>query len=138
MSLAIPIIDAVLRVVDKVLPDPQAKIDAKMKILEMQQAGEFKQLDAELQMAQGQIDINKAEAASDDPFRAGWRPFIGWVCGCGFATQYVVGPWGSWVAALYGNPVKFPEMDMTTMMPLLLGMLGLGGYRMYEKVRKAA
>ena len=131
------LITAALEIIDKVIPDPQAKADAKLKLLQMQQNGEFKQLEADLQMSQGQIDINKIEAASDDPFRAGWRPFIGWVCGCGFATQFIIAPWGTWIAALNGKDVVFPSMDMNQMMPLLFGMLGLGAYRTYEKVQTA-
>jgi len=131
------LITAALEIIDKVIPDPQAKAAAKLEVLRLHQAGEFKQLDADLQMAQGQIDINKIEAASDDPFKSGWRPFIGWVCGAGFATQFIVAPWGTWIAALNGKAVEFPTMDMTQMMPLLFGMLGLGAYRTYEKTQSA-
>jgi hypothetical protein len=130
------LIEAALKIVDKVLPDPAQKAAAQLEILKLNQAGEFKQLEADLQMAQGQIDINKIEAASEDPFKSNWRPFIGWVCGFGFATQFVFGPWGTWLAALYGKTVKFPEMDVATMLPLLFGMLGLGAYRTYEKTTK--
>lgn len=130
------LIEAALKIIDKVIPDPAQKAAAQLKILELQQAGEFKQLEADVQLAMGQVDINKLEAASDDPFKSGWRPFIGWVCGSGFAIQYVVGPLSSWIAALNDHPVSFPEMDMTTMMPLLFGMLGLGAYRTYEKTRR--
>ncbi|MFM7571390.1 MAG: hypothetical protein ACKO8O_22215 [Betaproteobacteria bacterium] len=49
--------------------------------------------------------------------------------------QFVVGPVGEWVCALAGHPIKFPQMDLGTMMPLLFGMLGLGAYRTAEKVR---
>jgi hypothetical protein len=128
------LIEAALNIIDKVLPDPQAKLDAKLKILAMQQAGEFKEIEADLQLAQGQMEINKIEAAAQDPFKSGWRPFIGWVCGTGFATQFIVAPWGTWIAALYGKQVAFPVMDMSQMMPLLFGMLGLGAYRTYEKI----
>jgi len=68
-----------------------------------------------------------SEAASPNPFTSGWRPFIGWTCGAGFAVQFVVGPVGEWVCALAGHPIKFPQMDLGTMMPLLFGMLELGG-----------
>jgi hypothetical protein len=127
------LITAAIQIIDKVIPDPQAKAAAKLELLRLQQAGEFRQLDADLQIALAQAEINKAEALSDDPFRAGWRPFIGWVCGLGFATQFIVAPWGTWITALNGTPVPFPEMDMATMMPLLFAMLGLGAYRTYEK-----
>ena len=129
------VIEAALKIVDKVIPDPAAKAAAQLEVLKMHQAGEFKQLEADLQLALGQVEINKIEAASDDPFKSGWRPFIGWVCGAGFATQFVVGPWGTWIAALNDHPVAFPSMDMATMMPLLFGMLGLGAFRTYEKTR---
>lgn len=130
------LIESALKIIDKVIPDPQAKMAAQLEVMKLNQAGEFKQLEADLQMAQGQMEINKAEALSDDPFRAGWRPFIGWACGFAFAVQFVIGPLASWIAAMYGHPVVFPEMDMATMMPLLFGMLGLGAYRTYEKVTK--
>ena len=86
-------------------------------------------------MDQQQTDTNKTEASSPSVFVAGWRPFVGWVCGSGFGVQFVIGPLVEWVAALFGHPVKFPQMDLGTMMPMLLGMLGLGGMRSYEKVQ---
>lgn len=84
-------------------------------------------------MVQQQTDTNKTEASSPSVFVAGWRPFVGWVCGSGFGVQFVIGPLVEWMAALFGHPVKFPQMDLGTMMPMLLGMLGLGGMRSYEK-----
>lgn len=86
-------------------------------------------------MVQQQTDTNKTEASSPSVFVAGWRPFVGWVCGSGFGVQFVIGPLVEWMAALFGHPVKFPQMDLGTMMPMLLGMLGLGGMRSYEKVQ---
>lgn len=131
------LIDAAFKVIDKVIPDPQAKAAAQLELMKLSQAGEFKQLEAELQLAQGQIDINKIEAASDDPFKSGWRPFIGWVCGSGMATQFVIGPWGTWIINVaYNKNVPFPEMDMSQMLPLVFALLGLGAYRSYEKVTK--
>ena len=56
----------------------------------------------------------------------------------GQPRQFVVGPVGEWISALAGHPVKFPQMDLGTMMPLLFGMLGLGAYRTAEKVRGVA
>lgn len=129
------LIAAGLKIIDKVIPDPMAKAAAQLELMKLTQQGEFRQLEADLQIALAQADINKAEAMSNDPFRAGWRPFIGWVCGFGFATQFVLGPWGTWIAALQGNDVAFPDMDMGTMMPLLFAMLGLGAYRTYEKTQ---
>lgn len=93
------------------------------------------QLAQALAILQTQTDTNKAEAANPNMFVAGWRPFVGWVCGIGFAVQFVFGPLGEWASSLAGHPVKFPPMDLGTMMPLLLGMLGLGGMRTAEKIQ---
>ena len=96
------------------------------------------QIAAALALVQGQIDINKAEAANPNAFTSGWRPAIGWICGAAFGIQFVFGPLASWGSRLYGHPVDFPPMDIGAMMPVLLGMLGLGGLRTYEKVKGAA
>jgi hypothetical protein len=96
------------------------------------------QLAAALALVQGQLDINKVEAASPNAFTSGWRPAIGWICGAAFGIQFVFGPLASWGSRLYGHPVDFPPMDIGAMMPVLLGMLGLGGLRTYEKVKGAA
>jgi len=95
------------------------------------------QMAAALAVVQGQLDANTAAASNPNWFVAGGRPFIMWVCGFGFAIQFVIGPLAEWGSALYGHPVKFPQMDMGTMMPLLFGMLGLGAYRTVEKVQGA-
>jgi len=81
---------------------------------------------------QGQLDTNKAEATNPSTFVAGWRPFVGWVCGTGFAVS-ALGPLLEWGSALVGHMTKFPPIDLSVMMPLLFGMLGLGGMRTYEK-----
>ena len=119
------------KVLDRVLPDPAQQAAAKLELMKLQQNGELAQIT-------GQMEINKVEAASSSIFVSGWRPSIGWVCGAGFAVQFVIGPLAEWGAALAGHPVKFPQMDTGTMMPLLLGMLGLGGLRTAEKLADKA
>jgi len=119
------------KVLDRVFPDPAQQAAARLELLKLQQSGELTQI-------AGQMEINKAEAASSSVFVSGWRPAIGWICGAGFAVQFVVGPLAEWGSALYGHPVKFPQMDTGTMMPLLLGMLGLGGLRTAEKLADKA
>jgi len=119
------------KVIDRVWPDPEKAAAAKLELLKMQQSGE-------LAIIAGQLEINKVEAANPSVFVSGWRPFIGWVCGSGFAIQFVIGPMAEWGSALYGNPVKFPQMDVGTMMPLLIGMLGLSGFRSVEKINGVA
>jgi len=119
------------KVLDRVLPDPAQQAAAKLELMKLQQNGELAQIT-------GQMDINKVEAASSSLFVSGWRPAIGWICGAGFGVQFVIGPLAEWGSALYGHPVKFPQMDTGTMMPLLLGMLGLGGLRTAEKLADKA
>jgi hypothetical protein len=119
------------KVLDRILPDPAQQAAAKLELLKLQQNGELAQIT-------GQMEINKVEAASSSIFVSGWRPSIGWVCSAGFAVQFVIGPLAEWGAALVGHPVKFPQMDTGTMMPLLLGMLGLGGLRTAEKLADKA
>lgn len=128
----------VLHIIDKLIPDPAAKAAAQLELIKMQQAGELKELDAQLQMAIAQADTNKVEAASTDPFTSRWRPFIGWVCGCGLGVQFLVGPLFTWIAGLVGHPVAFPQLDMGTLLTLLAGMLGLGSLRTVEKVKGVA
>jgi hypothetical protein len=119
------------KVFDRVFPDPAQAASAKLELMKLQQSGELTQI-------AGQMDINKVEAASSSIFVSGWRPAIGWICGAGFAVQFVIGPLAEWGSALAGHPVKFPQMDTGTMMPLLLGMLGLGGMRTAEKIQGVA
>ena len=93
------------------------------------------QLAAALTIVQGQLDINRAEAASLSPFTSGWRPFIGWVCGVGCAWNWIGLPVALFIAAWFGHPLELSRADMSEMMPLLLGMLGLGGLRTFEKMK---
>jgi Holin of 3TMs, for gene-transfer release len=125
------LLDIGSKVIDRVWPDPAQAAAAKLELMKLQQSGELAQI-------AGQMEINKVEAANPSVFVSGWRPSIGWVCSAGFAVQFVIGPLAEWGSALYGQPVKFPTMDFGTMMPLMLGMLGLGGMRTAEKIQGVA
>lgn len=118
------------KILDKVIPDPTAKAAAQLKLMELQMSGELSQMT-------GQMEVNKEEAKSTSKFIAGWRPFIGWVCGSAFAINFVVGPLIAFVGVSVGNPIEIPKLDLTELMPVLLGMLGLGAYRSFEKVKGA-
>lgn len=96
------------------------------------------QLQAAVDEAKGQVDINKIEAASGNRFDSGWRPFVGWVLGAGVATDLVVGPWATFFCRLAGHPIDFPKLDTTTLMALLVPMLGLGIARTVEKLKGVA
>lgn len=119
--------------IDRLFPDKLARDEAKLKLLEMELSGELAQLAAETELAKGQLDVNRQEAAHRTVFVAGWRPSIGWICSAGLAYQFVMLPLLSWVALAQGVPVP-PPIELSALIPLLMGMLGLGGLRTYEKV----
>ena len=132
------ILAAATTIIDKVIPDAQAAADAKLRAMELAQKGELAVLDADLRLALGQMEINKAEA-STDRFRGGWRPATGWCCVAGLAYQFLIQPLLPWTVALFGAQVPpLPAIDNETLMVLLTGMLGLGGMRTFERIKGKA
>lgn len=126
------------KVIDRIWPDPAQAAAAKLELLKMQQSGELARLASETDLAKGQLAVNQVEAANTNLFVSGWRPFIGWVCGVGLLTQFLLGPYMTWGAALFGKMVAFPPLDTGTLLTLLLGMLGLGSLRTMEKLQGKA
>lgn len=123
-------LDAILgiggKLIDKLIPDPAAKDAAKLELLKLQQSGELAAMTA-------QTEINKVEAANSSIFVSGWRPAIGWVCAAAMCYQYLARPF---LGAFY--PVlAFPGLD-ENLWQLMMGMLGLGGLRTFEKVNNVA
>jgi len=112
--------------------------DVINKIWPDKSEAEKQQLQAAVMVIQGQIDTNKVEAANPSAFVSGWRPFIGWVCGMGCAWNWIGLPVAMYIAALISHPISVQPADITQMMPLLLGMLGLGGLRTVEKINGVA
>ena len=99
---------------------------------------EKQQLAAAVMMIQSQLDINKVEAAHPSIFVSGWRPAIGWVCGAGCAWNWVLLPVAKVLLPMAGYVVAVAPADLTEMMPLLFGLLGLGGLRTVEKLNGKA
>lgn len=126
------------KIIDRVWPDESQKAAALLELEKLQQAGTFKEIDAELERSRQQTDVNKAEAQSVDRFVAGWRPFIGWVCGAALAWHYIGRPVADWVLLLAGVTAAIPAVDLGDLIVILLGMLGLGGLRTAEKVKGVA
>lgn len=116
------------KVLDRLFPDPAQADAAKLELLKMQQSGE-------LAIMTGQMDINKVEAASTSLFASGWRPFIGWVCGVGCAWNWIGLPVAKFALLAMGHPLDIEPADLSEMLPLLIGMLGLGTLRSYERVK---
>ena len=127
-SLISSILPVAGEVIDRVVPDKNAKAKAKRDL-------EKALVDAEVSGLLGQIEINKIEAASRSAFVAGWRPFIGWTCGSAMAYAYVVQPFLTFILAQTGHLIELPRIELGEMMPVLLGLLGLGGMRSFEKFK---
>jgi len=87
------------------------------------------------ELAKAQLAVNKAEAAHKSLFVAGWRPAVGWVCVLGMASNFMVIPLANFALALAESTVVVPILDLTQMMPVLMGMLGLGAMRTFEKAK---
>ena len=85
-----------------------------------------------------QIEVNKVEANSNSLFVAGWRPFVGWTCGVALCYHFVLQPFLVFLLYSSGYQMDLPVFDMTTLTTILMGLLGLGGLRSYEKVKKSA
>lgn len=129
------VLGTIANIVDKIIPDPIAASEAKLKLLTLQQNGELAQLTADTDLAKGQLDINVEEAKNNNLFVSGWRPFLGWVCGLGFATKYLAGPFIFILMQFVHTSIVLPPIDVSEMMPLLFGMLGLGAMRSYDKMK---
>jgi hypothetical protein len=126
------------KIIDKIWPNAEDAAKAKLAMLELQQQGQFKEIETALKLAEGQMETNKIEAANQSIFVAGWRPFIGWVCGFALAYNYILMPSIVWVAVAYFPANEIPEMptlNMTELMTLLFGMLGLGALRSFDKTQ---
>lgn len=90
------------------------------------------------EQAVAQIELNKVEAAHQSMFVAGWRPAVGWVCALAMLLNFILIPFINLGMEFAGASIRLDLIEMDTMMPVLLGMLGLGGMRSYEKARNVA
>jgi hypothetical protein len=132
----LPIIGSLLKPIVKnvtdLIPDPNKRKEAKEQF-------EQSLLDAVMEAEKMQSKINLAEAKHKSIFVAGWRPFIGWTCGFALMWTYILQPISEWIIAVGGFDVmSLPALDMGTLMPLIIGMLGLAGTRTYEKMKGVA
>lgn len=136
------LIGPVLSIIDKVVPDPAAAAAQKEKILELQQAGEFKEIDEQVQLATAQTDINKTEAASTSLLTSGWRPGVGWVGALALFFAYVpkeIVLTTVWCIGAYhavsnaGVMPTFPDLGVTDLLGLLGSLLGFGVLRSVDK-----
>ena len=125
--------------ISRFFPDPAKAAEAKLDLLKMHASGELAALAASTDLAKLQIQTNTEEAKSANWFVSGWRPFVGWVCGSAFAYNYIFLPFLLFFVYTFGTyemvtqVTALPKIDIASMMPILLGMLGLGYLRTDEK-----
>jgi hypothetical protein len=128
------VIEAASKALDRIFPDPNQAAQAKLELLKMQQQGEFKQLDADVQLALQQMQINMIEASSTSVWSSGWRPGAGWAGVAGMAYTALLQPLLSWAAAVKGWPQP-PDIGSDELWAVMFGLLGLGTMRSFDKAR---
>jgi hypothetical protein len=128
VAALIPLLTPVVEQLIAHIPDPGKRDKARME-------AEATLLSLLGQQQLGQVEINKQEAANAHLFVAGWRPFIGWVCGVGLGYTYVVAPIWAWWLTLYYPSSSMPVLPTDNLFELVLAMLGLGGLRTFEKLK---
>ena len=126
---------AVAPIVDKLvslIPDSNARAKAKEEFeLELQRAV--------ARASEMQVEVNKIEAGHASVFVAGWRPFIGWMCGVGILWAFVGQPVSLWAIQVFGlNVATLPDVQTGYLLELVLAMLGMGTLRSFEKVKGVA
>ena len=131
LALIPSLLPVLTEVLDRVVPDQAAAAKAKLEM-------EAKLLEAVTTQAGQQAAINQAEAGHRSIFVAGWRPFIGWVCGAGLAWAFVVAPMLAWLLPAAGVVAALPALQMEYLLELVVAMLGLGALRSFEKMRGVA
>ena len=130
MNLTPALLGGLASLVDELFTTKEEKANAKIKVMELAVKGDL-----------AQLAVNAAEAKHKSLLVAGWRPFIGWTCGAAFAWAFLLAPIVQTIVVYTGADIDcaaLPELDLATMMPVLLGMLGLGGLRTFEKSKGAA
>jgi len=129
MSLVSTLVGPVTGLLDKFIEDKDQKNALAHEIATMSERHHQ-------ELMKSQIEVNKVEAANSNLFVSGWRPFIGWTCGLGMFGNFITIPFANFVLALLKISIVIPLVPLETMMPVLMGMLGLGAMRSYEKTRK--
>lgn len=129
--------------VERLVPDPAAREEAERLMEATMMEREARIAEAVAAQNKAQIDVNLAEAQGNDRFSSRWRPAMGWVCVAGFLYNFVMAPVITWITVIIGAMVGAsipipPTLSTETMLPVLLGMLGIGGMRTYERTAGVA
>jgi len=136
IAAATALLPTLAGILDKVIPDPEARAKAQLDLLRLQQEGQFKELDAQLQVNLAQAEINKIEAASQSGYQAGWRPLAGYACVAGLGYEFLMRPLLPWVLTVSGiEAPPLPSLD-GVLFELIAGMLGLGTLRTADRWKR--
>ena len=122
-------INAVKDVVDEFITTEEERLEYQLKKAEL----ELKEKELDTILLEKVHETNIAEAKTGNWFIAGWRPFIGWICGFGIAYTYVLAPFLHSAFKALGIEFPLPQLDMGLLINLVLAMLGLAGLRTFEK-----
>jgi len=125
-------------IINKIWPDPMEALREQTKLAEIAQNGDLAELNAYVTALAAQLKVNEKEAGHPSIFVAGWRPFVGWVCGFSLLYAAFIFPTMKFIALLNSYVGEFPDIDTAITLQLLFGMLGLGGYRSFEKLKGVA
>ena len=129
IPLITTLLPSIMDVAGRFLPeDKQKRAEAEREI-------EAKLTESLANIDLANLKINEADAKSGNWFQSGWRPFIGWSCGFALAYTYVMQPILTFGLAQAGYLIDLPAVNLGEMMPVLMGMLGLGGLRSWERVK---
>lgn len=121
------VVDLVGGVIDKLVPD-------KGKAAEMRHEIAMTLVNSDL----AQIDVNKVEAAHKSVFVSGWRPAVGWICVAALGFNYILSPLLAWAAVIWMPDAIIPQLDISELLTLLFGLLGMGSLRSYDKSKGTA
>lgn len=132
------IVQGAAKIIGLFVEDPTEKAKALAKLGEMQHDELMAQLDMDKSIAVSQAQTNTAEASSGNLFTSGWRPFVGWVCGSAFAWQFVLQPVAAFTLSQAGIHQPLPVLDSGALVTVLMGMMGLGVMRSYDKKQGTA
>ena len=136
LAAATALLPTISGLLDKLIPDPEARAKAQLDLLKLQQDGAFKELDAQLQINLAQAEINKVEAASQNGFQAGWRPLAGYMCVAGLGYEFLLRPLLPWALTVSGvEAPPLPSLD-GVLFELMFGMLGLGTLRTADRWKR--
>jgi hypothetical protein len=128
MALIETIVGTIGTVLDRVIPDKNKRAEAQEQLQNLLTTQDF-------QIAVEQIKVNAIEAQSDNLFKSGWRPSVGWICSIAFGLHFVIFPLLNWFIILFGGQPILVPFHMDTLLTVLLGLLGMGTLRTVEKMK---